>query len=277
MRIAVAISPNAELGKRDVRLVTPGGISNRFRFMIGDLAEVNEVEPNNEPPRPNACDALPMVVNGQLTAEDRDYFRFTAKAGQTLVCAVEGRTLLPYIPDAVPGWLDACLTLYDADGRELGFVDDFLQSRSGADLHRPQGRRVRAGDHRRAVSRPAGVRLPAEDRGGALRDHVFPLGGQRKTTVQLDLLGVNLPAETLDLPLPADWPARRFVSAIAGGVSSNTLPLAVGDGRKSATPSPTTPWPRPSACRSRRPSTAASSSAAIAITSFSPPRRTNGW
>ena len=37
VKISVAISANAELGERDVRLATPGGISSRFRFIVGDL------------------------------------------------------------------------------------------------------------------------------------------------------------------------------------------------------------------------------------------------
>jgi hypothetical protein len=59
--------------------------------------------------------------------------------------------------------------------------------------------------------------------------HIFPLGGQRNTTVQIELHGVSLPAPTLDFPVPADSPALRFIGPVAGGLPANVLPLAVGD------------------------------------------------
>ena len=36
-RISLAVASDAELGERDLRLITPGGISNRVRFIIGAL------------------------------------------------------------------------------------------------------------------------------------------------------------------------------------------------------------------------------------------------
>ena len=87
--------------------------------MVGDLPEVNEVEPNSQPSQAQRLDTLPVLVNGRILEQDRDFFRFSARAGQTIVAALQARTLLPYIPDAVPGWLDGCLVLYDAAGNEL--------------------------------------------------------------------------------------------------------------------------------------------------------------
>lgn len=233
VKVSVAISPNAELGERDVRLVTPGGISSRFRFVVGELPEINEVEPNNEIAKAQRLDALPKVINGQLTAEDRDYFRFTAKAGQTLVFAVQGRTLLPYLPDAVPGWIDAYLKLYDASGRQLRFVNDYFYNPDPLLIYTVE----KDGEYVIEITdvlfrgRPEFVyRLTV----GVVPylTHVFPLGGQRKTTAQIELFGANLPAKTLSLPIPADWPARRLVSVTNGGVSSNTLPFAVSDAQE---------------------------------------------
>ena len=45
-------------------------------------------------------------------------------AGQRLVFALSARELIPYLPDAVPGWFQAVLALYDAKGNEIEFVDD---------------------------------------------------------------------------------------------------------------------------------------------------------
>ena len=54
-----------ELGERDLRLITPGGISKRVRFFIGALPEINEVEPNTDRATPQALPALPILINGQ--------------------------------------------------------------------------------------------------------------------------------------------------------------------------------------------------------------------
>ena len=133
VRISIVIAPDAELGQRDLRLVTPAGISTRRRFMVDQLREQVAMEPNADKGAALRLESLPAAVNGQLYSgyvgpmgsPDRGYWRFSAQAGQTLVCECQGQVLLPYIEMAVPGWLDACLTLYDADGKRLKYADDF--------------------------------------------------------------------------------------------------------------------------------------------------------
>ena len=124
-KFSLTIAPDAAAGEREIRFVTPGGVSNRFRFFVGAFAEVNEVEPNNEKGKAQRLPPLPLVVNGQILDQDRDYFRFTAKAGQVLVCEAKARAIVPFIANAVPGWFDPVLTVYDASGRELQYADDF--------------------------------------------------------------------------------------------------------------------------------------------------------
>jgi hypothetical protein len=218
------------LGERDIRLVTPGGISNRFRFFVGDLPEINEVEPNSEMKQAQQLPSLPILVNGQITQPDRDFFRFAAKAGQTLVFQVEARRLLPYIPDAVPGWLDACLTLYDAAGKELAFVDDYRFSPDPVLFYNVP----KDGEYMLELrdmlyrGRPEFVyRL----RIGVLPciTHVFPLGGQRSAAAQIGLFGVNLPEPTMNLAVPGDSPPVRSVEVNGAGLTSNALPWAVGE------------------------------------------------
>jgi hypothetical protein len=125
VRIAVAIAPDAEPGVRELRILNAGGASNRARFAVGQLPEINEVEPNSEKSQAQNIAAWPVVVNGQILEGDRDYFRFSAKADETVVCAVEARSLRPFIADAVPGWFDPVLAVYDAGGRQLQFADDY--------------------------------------------------------------------------------------------------------------------------------------------------------
>ncbi len=230
VKISFAVAPDAEVGERDLRLVTPGGISNRLRFFIGALPEINEVEPNTDRAQPQAIVAWPVLINGQILDNDRDNYRFAAKAGQTIVCEVQAQSLLACLPDTVPGFLDACLTLLDPGGKTLVTVDRFR--------HKPDPVLVYAipqdGEYTLEVSdviyRGRGDFIYRLSIGAfPYLTHVFPLGGQRNTTAQLELHGVGLPAPALDLPIPADSPATRFIGPVAGAIPTNLLPIAVGD------------------------------------------------
>ncbi len=128
--IEVTIDRNAPTGDREIRLGTMQGLTNPLVFEVGALPEVSETEPND--PRPIAAllpgDApleLPVLINGQVKPGDVDRFRFKARRGQQLEIQVHARRLIPYLADAVPGWFQATLALYDADGREVAFADDY--------------------------------------------------------------------------------------------------------------------------------------------------------
>src|ERR1019366_7623797 len=68
---------------------------------------------------------LPCTVNGQIASGELNRYRFTARNGQRLVITTQARSLIPYIADAVPGWFQPVLTLYDANGKEVAYDDDY--------------------------------------------------------------------------------------------------------------------------------------------------------
>ncbi len=127
--IEVTIDRNAAPGNRELRLVTPLGVSNPMCFQVGPLPEVQELEPNDPgvanplPPEPPL--KPPVLINGQIMPGDVDRFRFHAQRGQQLVINTQARRLVPFLADAVPGWFQAVLTLYNAAGEEIAFADDF--------------------------------------------------------------------------------------------------------------------------------------------------------
>ena len=96
--IQFTISLTAELGQRNIRLRTPGGISNRYRIMVGDFPEVNEVEPNSQPSQAQRLDTLPVLVNGRILEQDRDFFRFSARRGTDHRRRPAGPHLAPLYP-----------------------------------------------------------------------------------------------------------------------------------------------------------------------------------
>lgn len=228
--IEVTLEADAEPGERDLRLISPGGVSNRFRFYVGQVPELKEVEPNSLKEEAQVIESLPMLVNGQAFQADRDFFRFKAKAGQTLVFDLYAQRILPYIADGVPGWFQASLTLYDSQGKELAYVDDFR--------HHPDPVLVYE------VEQDGEYMIEIKDvlyRGrddfvyrlsiGALPyiTHIFPLGAPRNSQAQVQLYGVNLPADKTRLDLSGDCPPRRRVQLTAGGLTSNARLFAVGD------------------------------------------------
>lgn len=128
--LRVEIDEDAAPGPRELRLVTKQGMSNPRRFEVGSLLEVWETESNDpEPPWPRLAPLppldLPATLNGQIMPGDVDRWRFRAEKGQQLVFAAHARALVPYLADAVPGWFQPTLTLYDAAGTELAFADDY--------------------------------------------------------------------------------------------------------------------------------------------------------
>ena len=136
--IEVAIDPGAKPGNRELRLRTSTGLTNPMVFQVGLFPEIRELEPNNReayPVLPNLPKAfkmpkekpleLPVLLNGQIMPGDVDRFRFRAQQGQQLVIEAHARSLIPYMADAVPGWFQATLALYDAGGKEVAFADDY--------------------------------------------------------------------------------------------------------------------------------------------------------
>ena len=124
--IEINISPNASAGNRDIRLGANGGLTNPMCFQVGPLPEIKKddvFEPNvsiNSTPL-----NIPVVVNGQLRVGEVDRYRFNAKRGEKLVIVTQARSLIPYLADAVPGWFQPSLTLYDSSSNEVAFGDHY--------------------------------------------------------------------------------------------------------------------------------------------------------
>ena len=76
-------------------------------------------------PSPTVNISLPLVVNSILAGQV-DRYRLQASKGQQLVVVVTARELMPYLADAVPGWLlQAAVTLYDEQGKELAYAGGY--------------------------------------------------------------------------------------------------------------------------------------------------------
>src|SRR5436190_3710250 len=85
---SLTIAADAEPGVRFWRAWGGWGGTQLRPFIVGDLPEFIETEPNSEPEHAERI-ALPVVVNGQIAGErDQDYFVFAVKSGQVITCDV---------------------------------------------------------------------------------------------------------------------------------------------------------------------------------------------
>lgn len=229
-RVSITIEPGATPGQRELRFLNRGGASNLYRFIIGELPEIDEVEPNSDKKQAQSITNLPVTVNGQIKQGDRDDFRFHAKAGQTIVCAVAAQSLMPFIADAVPGWNDPCLTLYTADGVKIAAVDDFQLKPDPVLFFKVK----QEGDY--IIEIMDSISRGREDFVYRLTigeipfiTSVFPLGGQRGTSVEACLQGVNLPANSVHLAIPSNAPALWPVTVTNTVAASNPRDFATDD------------------------------------------------
>ncbi len=82
------VDANAPLGTKLWRLTCGWGGAQVRPFLVGDLAEFIETEPNSTPARAERVQ-LPITVNGQIYGErDVDFYVFSANAGDVIVCDV---------------------------------------------------------------------------------------------------------------------------------------------------------------------------------------------
>ena len=89
-RVTLDIDANSPLGRQEIRLNTPRGLSNPIQFDVRDLPEFTEKEPN-EGTNANAV-TVPVVINGRIgVLKDADRFTFKAAADGKLVAEVEAR------------------------------------------------------------------------------------------------------------------------------------------------------------------------------------------
>ena len=256
-------------GERELRILNAGGISNRFRFLVGELPEITEVEPNNEKTAPQKLASLPVVIDGQILDTDRDYFPFPAKAGETLVLSVQARSLLPFIADAVPGWFDPQLTVYDAAGKQVAFADDHRFLPDPVLFFRPPADGEYTLELRDVVYRGRGDFVYRLTMGALpLVTDVFPLGGQRGSDVAVEYRGVNLTDARGTVSVPADAPRTITVNGLPFGASDYpAVREAEANDAFERAQRITPPWW----------SMAASNGPASRTTSCSPLRRTTSW
>ena len=228
--LEITIASNAVPGQRELRIETPLGLTKPIRFCVGSLPETRELEPNQPNnlrpvPRDPPVD-LPIVFNGQIRPGDSDRFRFKAQKDQQIVIKTQARSLIPYLADAVPGWFQATLALYDDDGNEIAFSDDYRFDPDPVLMYKIPKTGVFQLEIRDAIYRGREdfvYRVSVGELPFITR--MFPLGGRSGKKIVAALKGWNLPQKKLKLDSrPGNTAIRQ-----AALDKSNCLPYAIDD------------------------------------------------
>jgi hypothetical protein len=112
-KFKITIPGNLPVGTYDIRLVGKWGVSNPRAFVVGDLPEIAEKEPNNEVEQAQRVE-LNSTINGVIAAPtDVDYFVFAGKKGQ--------RVIVSCLSSSIDSRLHPAIEVYDKSGQRLGF------------------------------------------------------------------------------------------------------------------------------------------------------------
>ena len=219
----LVLDAQAPLGTQELRLIGANGVSNGQQLNVSDLREIRESSTNNSPEQAQVL-TFPLAVSGTIgKPADADYFKFHARPGERLIFDVQAnRSGSP---------LDASLFLFDATGKEIARSEDahgldpFLEFTAPAEgdyLLKLQDLRFQGGDAYRY--RLVAGSLPYLQR-------LFPFGGKRGSTVELQLSGPNLEgADRLALGIAANAPlGRQDIRARTAAGTSNPLSFEASD------------------------------------------------
>jgi hypothetical protein len=137
------------------------------------------------------------------------------------------RMLVPFMPDAVPGWFQAVLTLTDSKGRELASADHFRFNQEAV--------------IEREIAEEGDYTLSVRDVLNRGREDfvyriaigeipyvtgIFPLGGRSGSRSRLEAQGWNLPATEFNSS-PSEPGFHEFSAAVNGWMGANPVAFSV--------------------------------------------------
>ncbi len=242
--IKLTVSPDAVPGPRQLRIESRLGLSNPLTFEVGTHPETQELEPNHSSDqqqfdvyqkRKEIADKLlkvgpvetPATINGRIMPGDTDAFTFKAEKGQRLVIQTHARSLVPYLADAVPGWFQATVTLYDSEGTEIAYADDFQFHPDPVLIYEipyTDEYKIEIRDSIYRGREDFVYRLTiAED---PYIKSIFPLGGKAGSPVLAKAIGWNLPETEVPLDTRAETQAIHFTNCHKGRWTSNPVPYS---------------------------------------------------
>lgn len=215
LQLELELESQAGLVERELRIVTPEGVSNPLVFRASALPEVSSTGDNTSAETAQSV-TLPATISGTIgSAAEADYYRFKAGNGDRLVFDLNAYR--------IGSSLDSSLAVLDRSGKELARNEDaagldsileFVAPAEGEYLVQIRDFRYQGGgDYRYRLT--AGI-VPYVS-------SYFPYGGQRGQTVDVALKGANLDGTsklTLSLAADADTGRQEIRASTPRGLSN---------------------------------------------------------
>ncbi len=240
----ITVDADAAPGPREIRIMTPSGISNPLPFYIGGLPEdslppmkISQLQVlgkeqlalrKRSGKDSETAITLPCTVNGQIASGEINRYRFSADKGDRLVISTLARQLIPYIADAVPGWFQPVLSLRNAAGKEIAYNDDYRFKPDPVILCEIPEK----GEY--ILSITDAIYRGREDFVYRITlgktpfiTGIFPPGARAGETVSADMSGWNLDTAKPALPGPDAGEGLYPVGAGRKDVLSNLIPFAI--------------------------------------------------
>lgn len=255
VEVEITIDESADVSERNIMVLTPQGLSNPVKFMVGALPEVAE-DSLREVARERASFKknkgrwlhvytqvlsyvlpskktethvdLPVVANGQITEANTDTYSFDAKKGQKIVFSVQAQTLIPYISDAVPGWFQPVIIVRNSKGEEMAYNDDFYHHPDSLLLFEVPA------DGKYSVEIYDAIYRSREDFVYRLTigeipfvTGIFPLGGKTGSVDNFELSGYNLEAGTIQINMEDAGISTKYAENSLKDTAHMRLPMMV--------------------------------------------------
>ncbi|MCA9114997.1 MAG: PPC domain-containing protein [Planctomycetaceae bacterium] len=218
-RGSIQIDAAAKPGTRFWHLSTSQGITTGLKFVIGELPEIVELEIAGNPVPQEVT--LPVTINGRIfPREDVDIWTVALAAGQTVSCEV--------MAERIGSPLDSRLEVRDPAGTVIAENVDAIGSDSQLTFTAKEAGlySVRIHDITFSGLQHYVYRLTMTT--GPVVEAIYPLGGQRGTSVPFELSGLGLQQERITLELAEQ--AEEFLDwQVPGHVGGRPVVLQTGD------------------------------------------------
>lgn len=239
----VTFASDTAPGKRELRLVTPHGVSNPLVFYVGEVPEASRapmltseiqvlgkealaLRRRNEDSDADRLVTVPCTVNGQIGSAEVHRYRFKARKGQRLVISTAARDLVPFIADAVPGWFQPVLALYDSRGREVAYSDDYRFNPDPLilfEVPKNDDYLLTINDAIYRGREDFVYRVTLDEM--PMVTSIFPLGAKVGTSPSIAMKGWNLEEASLAPPPAGSPPGIHFLKAAKGSRKSDPVPF----------------------------------------------------
>ncbi|MDB5313212.1 MAG: putative subtilase-type serine protease precursor [Gemmataceae bacterium] len=129
-KFKVTVDAAVPPGTYDVRFVGKWGVSNPRAFVVGELPEVAEKEPNNDVPEAQKIE-IGTTVNGVIAnPTDVDYTVFAGKRGQ--------RVVISCLASGIDSRAHPMIEVFDTAGRKLALSRAYREADAVTDLVLPE-------------------------------------------------------------------------------------------------------------------------------------------